>query len=70
MSIYRVIHPGAQAGATLPEERESSDRPDIEFVLLGRCATPRAVLQAVCDADAALCYGMGVDTIDLDAATD
>ena len=91
MSIYRVVHTGAQPGAPLPEERESLDRPDIEFVLRGRCSTPQAVLEAVRDADAALCYsepytrevfagaprlkvvvryGIGVDTIDLDAATD
>ncbi len=91
MSIYRVVHTGAQAGAALPEERESLDRSDIEFVLLGRCATPQAVTEAVCNADAALCYGepytrdvfagagrlkvvvrygIGVDTIDLDAATE
>jgi D-3-phosphoglycerate dehydrogenase / 2-oxoglutarate reductase len=91
MSTYRVVHTGAQLGAALPEERESLDRPDIEFVLRGRCSTPQAVLEAVRDADAALCYsepytrevfagaprlkvvvryGIGVDTIDLDAATD
>ncbi|HHX45024.1 MAG TPA: C-terminal binding protein [Chloroflexi bacterium] len=91
MSMYRVVHTGAQPGAALPEERESLDRSDIEFVLLGRCTTPQAVAEAVCDADAALCYGepyarevferagrlkvvvrygIGVDTIDLDAATD
>ena len=39
MSMYRVVHTGAQPGAALPEERESLDRSDIEFVLLGRCDT-------------------------------
>jgi D-3-phosphoglycerate dehydrogenase len=75
----------------LVEERESLDRPDIELLQCGPARTPQAVLDAVRDADVALCggepytrevfagaprlkmvirYGVGVDTIDLDAATE
>jgi len=85
-----VVHTGAGPDRVLVEERESLDRPDIELRQPGRCGTPEAVLEAVRDADVALCgaepytdavfagapklkmvirYGVGVDTIDLDAAT-
>jgi D-3-phosphoglycerate dehydrogenase len=72
------------------EEREALDAPDVQVYLRGRCRTPAEVLEAVRDADVALCggepyteevfanapklkmvirYGIGVDTIDLEAAT-
>lgn len=86
-----VVHTGAPPDRVLVEERESLDRPDIELRQLGPCKTPQAVLEAVRDADVALCggepytrevfagapklkmvirYGVGVDTIDLDGATE
>jgi len=86
-----VVHTGARPGASLPIEEEVLDVPGVQFVLRGRCATPSEVLEAVCDADAALCgaepytdevfagaprlqvvvrYGIGLDTIDLEAATE
>jgi len=86
-----VVHTGAPPNRVLVEERESLDRPDIELRQLGPCKTPQAVLEAVRDADVALCggepytrevfagapklkmvirYGVGVDTIDLDGATE
>ncbi len=86
-----VVHTGAGPERVLVEERESLDRPDIELRQCGPCNTPAKVLEAVRDADVALCYGepytrevfagaprlkmvirygVGVDTIDLDAATD
>ena len=85
-----VVHTGAGPGRRLIEERESLDRPDIDLRQTGPCRTPQAVLEAVRDADVALCgaepyteevfagapklkmvirYGVGVDTIDLEAAT-
>jgi D-3-phosphoglycerate dehydrogenase len=86
-----VVHTGADAERDLSQELESLDRPDIELRRGGRCRTPEAVLEAVRDADVALCgsepytrevfagapklkavmrYGVGVDTIDLAAATE
>ncbi len=92
MSKHVIVHTGVPAGTALPDERSVLEGlSDVEFILRGRCATPDAVLEAVRDADAALCssepftrevfvgaprlrvvvrYGIGVDTIDLDAATD
>jgi D-3-phosphoglycerate dehydrogenase len=90
MEIKIVVHTAAKAGSPLPEEREALTRPGIEFILRGRCGTPAEVLEAVREADVALCggepytaevfagapklkgvirYGIGVDTVDLDAAT-
>jgi len=86
-----VVHTGAGPEAPLVEERKYLDAPGISFILRGRCETPAQVLEAVRDADVALCYGepytrdvlanaprlkavlrygVGVDTIDLDAATE
>lgn len=86
-----VVHTGAPPERVLVEERESLDRPDIELRQLGPRRTPQAVLEAVRDADVALCgsepytrevfagaprlkmvirYGVGVDTIDLEGATE
>ena len=91
MQDKTVVHTGAEPGAPLEEERKLLDRPDIAFILRGRCETPAQVLEAVRDADVALCYGepytrdvfanaprlkavlrygVGVDTIDLDAAAE
>lgn len=85
-----VVHTGGP-GRDLTQERESLDRPDIELRQIGPCRTPEAVLEAVRDADVALCgsepyteevfagaaklkmvirYGVGVDTIDLESATE
>ena len=78
-------------GTELVEEREALDAPDIELRLCGPCKTPDELLEAVRDADVAMCmkepytrevlshlprlkmvmrYGVGVDTVDLDAATE
>jgi len=86
-----VVHTGAKPGTALPEESKALDAPDIELILRGSCDTPEQVLDAVRDADVALCrqepytrevlaraprlkavirYGIGVDTIDLQAATE
>lgn len=86
-----VVHTGAGPDRLMIEERESLDRPDIELRQPGPCRTPQAVLEAVRDADVALCgaepytrevfagapklkmvmrYGVGVDTVDLQAATE
>jgi len=86
-----IVHTGAKPGTVLPIESKVLEVPDVEFILRGRCDTPAKVLEAVRDADAALCgsepytrevfanapklkvvvrYGIGVDTVDLDAATD
>ncbi|MFO7695653.1 MAG: C-terminal binding protein [Anaerolineae bacterium] len=86
-----VVHTGAGPERALVEEMESLACDHIEVRKPGRCATPEAVLEAVRDADVALCggepytrmvfagapklkmvirYGVGVDTIDLDAATE
>jgi D-3-phosphoglycerate dehydrogenase len=86
--VVSTQHP---AGTVLVEEMEALDAPDIDLQLRGRCQTPQEVLEAVRDADVALCmhepytrevlanaprlravmrYGVGVDTIDLDAATE
>ena len=86
-----VVHTGAPPGAPLMEERRVLDAPDIELIARGPCRTPAKVLEAVRDADVALCgsepytgevfaqaprlkmvvrYGIGVDTVDLDAATE
>jgi D-3-phosphoglycerate dehydrogenase len=85
-----VVHTGAPPERVLKEERESLDCEHIELRQLGPRRTPEAVLDAVRDADVALCggepyteevfagapnlkmvirYGVGVDTVDLDAAT-
>jgi D-3-phosphoglycerate dehydrogenase len=86
-----VVHTFAAPGAALVEEMKSLDVPDVELRLCGPCKTPQEVLDAVRDADVALCmkepytrevlanapqlkmvmrYGVGVDTIDLEAATE
>ena len=91
MSRKLVVHTGATPGSILVEEPEVLNVPDVEFCLRGRCSTPEQVLEAVRDADAALCssepytrevfanaprlqvvvrYGIGVDTVDLQAATE
>ena len=85
-----VVHTGRKPREQLVEEMEALDAPDVQVVLGGPCDTPAQVLEAVRDADVALCgrepytdevfagapklkmvirYGVGVDTIDLDAAT-
>jgi len=91
MLRWIVVHTGARPGAPLPEERKTLGLPEFDLVPKGRCSTPAQVLEAVRDADAALCYGepyttevfagaprlklvvrygVGVDTIDLEAATE
>lgn len=91
MEKLLVVHTRAQPGDSCEEERKALDAPDIDFVLRGKCHTPQQVLEAVRDADVALCgsepytrevlanaprlkavirYGIGVDTVDLDAATE
>lgn len=86
-----IVHTGARPDAPLVAERAALNAPDILFLMRGRCTTPQEVLEAVRDADIALCYsepytrevfagapklkavvryGIGVDTIDLDAATE
>jgi len=52
-----VVHTGAGPEAPLVEERKYLDAPGISFILRGRCETPAQVLEAVRDADVALCYG-------------
>jgi D-3-phosphoglycerate dehydrogenase len=85
-----VVHTGRKPGDRFVEEMEALAAPDVEVQLRGPCKTPAEVLEAVRDADVALCgrepyteevfvgapklkmvirYGVGVDTIDLDAAT-
>ncbi|NLG50382.1 MAG: C-terminal binding protein [Chloroflexi bacterium] len=86
-----IVHTGAAPGTVLVEEPQVLNVPDVEFVLRGKCSTPAQLIEAVRDADAALCssepftrevfanaprlkvvvrYGIGVDTIDLEAATE
>jgi D-3-phosphoglycerate dehydrogenase len=86
-----VVHTFAAPGTVLVEEMEALDVPDVELRLCGPCETPQEVLEAVRDADVAMCmhepytrevlanaprlkmvtrYGVGVDTIDLEAATE
>jgi len=86
-----VVHTGARPGTVLVEEMEALDAPGVRVLLRGPCRTPAEVLEAVREADVALCgrepytgevfsgapvlkmvmrYGVGVDTIDLDAATE
>ena len=90
MSKSIVVHTGRKPGDRFVEEMEALDAPDVQVYLRGPCRTPDKVLEAVRDADVALCgrepytqevfagapklkmvirYGVGVDTIDLDAAT-
>jgi len=78
-------------GTEVVEEMEALDAPDIEIRLCGPCKTPEELLEAVRDADVAMCmkepytrevlanlprlkmvlrYGVGVDTVDLEAATE
>jgi len=85
-----VVHTGRKPGDRFVEEMEALDAPDVQVYLRGPCSTPAQVLEAVRDADVALCgrepytegvfagapklkmvirYGVGVDTIDLNAAT-
>jgi D-3-phosphoglycerate dehydrogenase len=86
-----VVHTQAAPGTPLVEEMKALDAPDVEMRLRGPCETPQQVLEAVRDADVAMCmhepytrevlahaprlkmvmrYGVGVDTIDLEAATE
>jgi D-3-phosphoglycerate dehydrogenase len=85
-----IVHTGQSPDQPFIEEMEALDVPDVAVHLRGPCATPAEVLEAVREADVALCmrepyreevfagaprlrcvirYGVGVDTIDLDAAT-
>lgn len=92
MAKALVVHTGRGPNDPSPEEDQALlNQPDIEYVKAGKCRTPEAVLEAVRDADVALCgsepytrevlanapklkgvirYGVGVDTIDLEAATE
>lgn len=86
-----VVHTQAVPGTVLVEEMEALGAPDIDLRLRGPCETPGEVLEAIRDAEVAMCmgepytrevfagapklravirYGVGVDTIDLDAATE
>ena len=86
-----VVHTGAGPNDPLVEESKALSQPDILFIKRGKCRTPQEVLEAIRDADVALCmsepytrevlsqvlklkavirYGVGVDTIDLEAATE
>lgn len=86
-----VVYTGAPPGTPMPDEEGALDMPDVELYPRGPCRTPAEVLEAVRDADIALCmhepytrevlanapklkmvfrYGVGVDTVDLDAATE
>jgi len=86
-----VVHTGRGPSTPLVEEMEALDAPEIDLRLCGPCKTEQEVLEAVRDADIAMCmkepytrlvfahaprlrmvfrYGVGVDTIDLDAATE
>jgi D-3-phosphoglycerate dehydrogenase len=86
-----VVFAHLAPGTEVVEEREALDAPDIELRLCGPCNTPGELLEAVRDADVAMCmkepytrevlanaprlkmvmrYGVGVDTVDLEAATE
>jgi D-3-phosphoglycerate dehydrogenase len=86
-----VVHTGVGPEDPRIEETRILSVPHVEFVKRGPCETPGQVLEAVRDADVAICIGepysrevlthvprltsvvrigVGVDTIDLDAATE
>jgi D-3-phosphoglycerate dehydrogenase len=85
-----IVHTGHPPNQPFVEEMEALAVPDVQVFLRGPCATPVEVLEAVREAEVALCmrepyteevfagapnlrcvirYGVGVDTIDLEAAT-
>ena len=57
MSKVVVVHTRAAPGDPLAAERESLDAPDVDLSLRGPCRTPEEVLEAVRDADVAMCVG-------------
>jgi len=86
-----VVHTGVGPEDPRVEETRILNVPHVEFVKRGPCETPQEVLEAVRDADVAICIGepysrevlanvprlmsvvrigVGVDTVDLDAATE
>ena len=86
-----VVHTGVGPEDPREEETRILDVPDVQFIKRGPCDTPEEVLEAVRDADVAICIGepytrevlanvprlkavvrigVGVDTIDLQAATE
>jgi D-3-phosphoglycerate dehydrogenase len=90
MAQQLVVHTGARPGEPCEEILEALAVPGVEFMRRGPCETPQEVLEAVRDADVAICVkepytgevfsgaprlqavirvGVGVDTVDLDAAT-
>jgi D-3-phosphoglycerate dehydrogenase len=90
MTEQIVVHTGARPGDPCEEILEALDVPGVELVRRGPCETPLEVLNAVRDADVAICVhepytrevfanaprlkavirvGVGVDTVDLEAAT-
>lgn len=85
-----IVHTGHPPDQSFVEEMEALAVPDVQVFLRGPCTVPTQVLEAVRDAEVALCmrepyteevfagapklrcvirYGVGVDTIDLEAAT-
>jgi D-3-phosphoglycerate dehydrogenase len=86
-----VVHTGAGPDVPCEEESQVLDVPDVAFVKRGPCHTEEELIEALRDADAAICWhepytrhvlahaprlrgiirtGVGVDTVDLDAATE
>jgi D-3-phosphoglycerate dehydrogenase / 2-oxoglutarate reductase len=86
-----VVHTGAGPNVTCAEEERILPQVGIEFIKRGPCPTPEQVIEAIPDADVAMCWnepytrevfaqnprlkavlraGVGVDTVDLEAATE
>ena len=86
-----VVHTGAGPNIACPEEERILPEAGVEFIKRGPCPTPEQVIEAISDADVAICFnepytrevfaqcprlkavirtGVGVDTIDLEGATE
>jgi D-3-phosphoglycerate dehydrogenase len=91
MTVGIVVHTQIPPHSACPHEQEVLNVPGVQFFLRGDADTPEKVIEAVRDADIALCgkepftrevfarsprlkavlrYGVGVDTVDLQSATE
>ena len=91
MTVGTVVHTQILPDGVCPHEQEELNVPGVQFFLRGDAITPEKVIEAIHDADIALCgkepftrevfaksprlkavlrYGVGVDTVDLEGATE
>ena len=51
-----VVHTGAGPNIACPEEERILPEAGVEFIKRGPCPTPEQVIEAISDADVAICF--------------